>query len=160
MRLRCETTLTTIVVILVSIDSISAGKLGNQGHFPLVRSSVVARQGLSNFIAKNYTTGSSSLSKQFMLKPVPQVGLFYLIWEFFLFFYHYVEFHFQLHQMLRPISTSQSHKAAVTGDHVRLWQAERIGSVILIGLLPACVLFDSPIIDASLAVIMVMHSHW
>jgi len=46
------------------------------------------------------------------------------------------------------------------GDHVKLWTAERLLSVGLLGLIPAAFISPSPIMDYLLAVSLVMHSHW
>ncbi|XP_046593270.1 succinate dehydrogenase [ubiquinone] cytochrome b small subunit, mitochondrial isoform X1 [Neodiprion lecontei] len=118
----------------------TTGKLGNYGQLPLVRNCAVS-QGIihpqfASFIAQKYTTAPKLTATSLMLNSVPQLNL------------------------VRSIATSQRHCAPITGDHVRLWQAERVTSAILIGLLPACILLENPFVDVTLSVFMVMHSHW
>ncbi|XP_012267077.2 succinate dehydrogenase [ubiquinone] cytochrome b small subunit, mitochondrial [Athalia rosae] len=118
--------------------SLLTGKLGNHVHHPLVRSAV-AVQGInphfSSLLAQKHTI-APSFSSKLIVKPLLQPNL------------------------LRSITTSPLLRTPVTGDHVRLWQVERVTSAVLIGLLPACVILQNPVVDSTLALLMVMHSHW
>ncbi|XP_033229289.1 succinate dehydrogenase [ubiquinone] cytochrome b small subunit, mitochondrial [Belonocnema kinseyi] len=58
------------------------------------------------------------------------------------------------------MSPVQCRMSSSGGDHVRLWQIERITSVALPVLLPACLILESPVLDSLLAVLVVIHTHW
>ncbi|XP_055607911.1 succinate dehydrogenase [ubiquinone] cytochrome b small subunit, mitochondrial [Uranotaenia lowii] len=61
---------------------------------------------------------------------------------------------------LRQFSATPIRRAAATGNHVTLWNAERALSVALLGVLPIGLMFPSQAGDALIAVSIVMHSHW
>lgn len=81
----------------------------------------------------------TSVSKSLLLpKPVPSVGI----------------------TSLRQFSASPIRRAAATGNHVTLWNAERALSVALIGILPVGLMFPSQAGDALMAISIVMHQYW
>ncbi|KAK8728310.1 hypothetical protein OTU49_009221 [Cherax quadricarinatus] len=45
-------------------------------------------------------------------------------------------------------------------DHVLHWTAERILSVVLLGAIPAAVIFPTPSVEYFLALSITVHSHW
>lgn len=47
-----------------------------------------------------------------------------------------------------------------SGNHVTLWQAERVLSVGLLGLVPAALLVPTQATDYLLSLVLVMHFHW
>jgi len=47
-----------------------------------------------------------------------------------------------------------------SGDHVRLWTAERALTVGLLAVIPAAVLMPTPAIETALALSLTVHSHW
>lgn len=86
-------------------------------------------------VSRSLTTVSKSL---LLPKPVPSVGI--ASW--------------------RQFSASPIRKAAATGNHVTLWNAERALSVALIGILPVGLMFPSQAGDALMAISIVMHQYW
>ncbi|XP_012285241.1 succinate dehydrogenase [ubiquinone] cytochrome b small subunit, mitochondrial [Orussus abietinus] len=58
------------------------------------------------------------------------------------------------------VNGSQLRMATTGGDHVRLWQIERLLSTALIPILPACVILQNPVVDGLTAILIVMHSYW
>jgi len=60
----------------------------------------------------------------------------------------------------------QSKSLAVTaarhssGDHVKLWTAERVLSVGLLAAIPAAVVMPTPAVETVLALSLTLHSHW
>ncbi|CRK88341.1 CLUMA_CG002119, isoform A [Clunio marinus] len=60
---------------------------------------------------------------------------------------------------VRPISVSPTRQSA-TGNHVTLWQAERLLSLGMLGIVPVALVFPSQGADYLLAISIVMHSHW
>ncbi|KAK0086452.1 hypothetical protein PV325_003166 [Microctonus aethiopoides] len=58
------------------------------------------------------------------------------------------------------VSANQIRASSTTGDHVRLWQIERIVSAAFIVLLPACVLLNNAVVDVAFSILTVMHAHW
>jgi len=60
---------------------------------------------------------------------------------------------------IRPISISPIRQSAA-GNHVALWQAERLLSLGLLGIVPISLAFPSQTADYLLAVSIVMHAHW
>ncbi|KXJ71783.1 succinate dehydrogenase [ubiquinone] cytochrome b small subunit, mitochondrial [Aedes albopictus] len=61
---------------------------------------------------------------------------------------------------LRQFTASPVRRAAATGNHVTLWNAERALSVALLGILPVGLMFPSQAGDALMAVSIVMHQYW
>lgn len=51
-------------------------------------------------------------------------------------------------------------RGSATGDHVRIWQMEKLLSAALIPLFPGIFLIDSKILETALAAIVVMHTYW
>jgi len=60
---------------------------------------------------------------------------------------------------VRPISVSPVRQSA-SGNHVTLWQAERLLSIGMLGIVPFSLACPSQTGDYLLAVSLVMHSHW
>ena len=46
------------------------------------------------------------------------------------------------------------------GDHVRMWTAERVLSVVLLGVIPAAIAMPTPAMETVLALTLTVHSHW
>ncbi|XP_043278687.1 succinate dehydrogenase [ubiquinone] cytochrome b small subunit, mitochondrial isoform X2 [Venturia canescens] len=66
-------------------------------------------------------------------------------------------------KVLSELPTSsllQCRASSTHGDHVRLWQIERIVSAAFIVLLPACIMLENSVVDALFATLVVMHAHW
>ncbi|KAF7998183.1 hypothetical protein HCN44_009581 [Aphidius gifuensis] len=51
-------------------------------------------------------------------------------------------------------------RASSHGDHVRLWQMERIVAASFVVLFPGVILLQNPIIDVAFSLLVVMHAHW
>lgn len=51
-------------------------------------------------------------------------------------------------------------RQSASGNHVALWQAERVLSVGLLGLVPVSFLINSPATEYLTALAIVMHFHW
>ncbi|THK32896.1 succinate dehydrogenase [ubiquinone] cytochrome b small subunit, mitochondrial [Diachasma alloeum] len=51
-------------------------------------------------------------------------------------------------------------RASSTGDHVKLWQMERVVAAAFIVLLPGVLLVQNVILDGAFAALLVMHAHW
>ncbi|XP_057338372.1 succinate dehydrogenase [ubiquinone] cytochrome b small subunit, mitochondrial [Microplitis mediator] len=51
-------------------------------------------------------------------------------------------------------------RSSSTGDHVRLWQLERIASAAFIVLFPACFLLQNAVVDLLFSTLLVVHTHW
>ncbi|XP_076040764.1 succinate dehydrogenase, subunit D [Oratosquilla oratoria] len=70
-----------------------------------------------------------------------------------------------LSSQVRTFNTSPASKAApeieqAGHDHVNHWNAERVMSVILMGVIPAAVVFPSPSLEYLMALSITVHSHW
>lgn len=61
---------------------------------------------------------------------------------------------------LRKFAATPVCRAAATGNHVTLWNAERALAVTMLGVLPIGLMFPSQAGDALMAVSVVMHMHW
>ena len=60
-----------------------------------------------------------------------------------------------------PLSVSRPALASqLTEDHVKHWNAERLLTVGLLGVLPAAFVFPSPALDYAVALSVAVHSHW
>lgn len=57
------------------------------------------------------------------------------------------------------LATSAVHKSA-SGDHVKLWTAERLVSVAQIPALVVPLIWTTPMTDAIFCTLAVLHSHW
>lgn len=55
---------------------------------------------------------------------------------------------------------NQFRSASTGGDHVRLWVVERVVSSALPILLPSIFIFDNALLEAAVALLVVMHMHW
>ncbi|XP_037072927.1 succinate dehydrogenase [ubiquinone] cytochrome b small subunit, mitochondrial-like isoform X2 [Pollicipes pollicipes] len=63
--------------------------------------------------------------------------------------------------VLRPLTAGRPLRATeLEEDHVKHWNAERLLSVGLLGVVPAAFIFPSPALDYALALSVVVHSHW
>jgi len=51
-------------------------------------------------------------------------------------------------------------RSCATGDHVKLWTAERALSAALLGVIPAAVLMPTPAMETLMALSLTLHSHW
>ncbi|XP_063982174.1 succinate dehydrogenase [ubiquinone] cytochrome b small subunit, mitochondrial [Diachasmimorpha longicaudata] len=51
-------------------------------------------------------------------------------------------------------------RASSTGDHVKLWQMERVVAAAFIVLLPGVLMVQNIILDGLFAALLVMHAHW
>ncbi|XP_014479545.1 PREDICTED: succinate dehydrogenase [ubiquinone] cytochrome b small subunit, mitochondrial [Dinoponera quadriceps] len=59
------------------------------------------------------------------------------------------------------VNISQARAASARhGDHVRTWVMERLVAVSFLALIPAALMFENKVIDAALAINIVMHFHW
>lgn len=61
---------------------------------------------------------------------------------------------------LRHFTATPVRRAAAGGNHTTLWTAEKALSFVLLGVLPAGLLYPSQATDAVVAVCVVMHLHW
>ncbi|KAK5648530.1 hypothetical protein RI129_003422 [Pyrocoelia pectoralis] len=57
-------------------------------------------------------------------------------------------------------STTLLNVRSMSHDHRGLWKIEKGISVLLLGLLPACVAFPNEIVDNLVAILTVAHLHW
>jgi len=57
-----------------------------------------------------------------------------------------------------PLSTVSVRSSS--GDHVKLWTAERALSAVLLGVIPAAVVMPTPAMETLLALSLTVHSHW
>jgi len=61
----------------------------------------------------------------------------------------------------RPLASSRALLSQeLQDDHVKHWNAERLLSVGLLGVVPAAFVFPSPALEYALALSVVVHSHW
>ncbi|KAH8381830.1 hypothetical protein KR009_000461 [Drosophila setifemur] len=60
----------------------------------------------------------------------------------------------------REISVSAPRMASAESSHTMLWTVERLVSVGLLAIIPAAFLAPSQVMDALLAVSVVIHTHW
>ncbi|XP_011315482.1 putative succinate dehydrogenase [ubiquinone] cytochrome b small subunit, mitochondrial [Fopius arisanus] len=51
-------------------------------------------------------------------------------------------------------------RASSTGDHVKLWQMERVVAAAFIVLLPGILIVQNVVLDGLFAALLVMHAHW
>jgi len=63
-------------------------------------------------------------------------------------------------QNVKQFSLSAKQMAAHGHDHTKLWTAEKVLSVSLLGIIPTAFLIPSPFMDYLLAISVVMHNHW
>lgn len=62
---------------------------------------------------------------------------------------------------LRAVSVSRPLRSSeLAEDHVKHWNAERLLSLGLLGIVPAAFAFPSPALDYALALSVVVHTHW
>ncbi|KAG7164233.1 succinate dehydrogenase [ubiquinone] cytochrome b small subunit, mitochondrial-like [Homarus americanus] len=59
-----------------------------------------------------------------------------------------------------PVSHGAPEIEQAGHDHVLHWTAERILSVVLLGAIPAAIIFPTPAVESILALSMTVHSHW
>ncbi|XP_023176139.1 succinate dehydrogenase [ubiquinone] cytochrome b small subunit, mitochondrial [Drosophila hydei] len=62
--------------------------------------------------------------------------------------------------VVRNISVSTPRMASATSSHTRLWTIERIVSAGLLAVIPAAFIAPSQVLDALLAISVVIHTHW
>ncbi|XP_017873710.1 PREDICTED: succinate dehydrogenase [ubiquinone] cytochrome b small subunit, mitochondrial [Drosophila arizonae] len=62
--------------------------------------------------------------------------------------------------VMREISVSTPRMASATGSHTRLWTIERVLSAGLLAIIPAAFIAPSQVMDALLAISVVIHTHW
>lgn len=63
-------------------------------------------------------------------------------------------------QNVKQFSLSAKQMASQGHDHTKLWAAEKVLSVSLLGIVPLAFLIPSQFMDYLLAVTVVMHNHW
>ncbi|KAA0196334.1 hypothetical protein HAZT_HAZT006904 [Hyalella azteca] len=51
-------------------------------------------------------------------------------------------------------------RSSSSGDHVKLWTAERVLSAVLLGAIPAAIAMPTPAVETFLALSLTVHSHW
>lgn len=61
---------------------------------------------------------------------------------------------------MRNIAVSAPRMAAEGSNHTGLWTIERLVSVGLLAVIPAAFLAPSQVLDALLAISVVIHTHW
>ncbi|EDW68335.1 succinate dehydrogenase [ubiquinone] cytochrome b small subunit, mitochondrial isoform X1 [Drosophila virilis] len=61
---------------------------------------------------------------------------------------------------MRQISVSAPRMASASGNHTGLWTLERLVSVGLLAVIPAAFAAPSQVLDALLAISVVIHTHW
>jgi len=77
-----------------------------------------------------------------------------------------VNYHSSLSQAPRNIElckVSSPSTVAVrpsSGDHVRMWTAERALSAVLLGIIPVTVAMPTPTMETLMALSLTVHSHW
>ncbi|XP_017845276.1 succinate dehydrogenase [ubiquinone] cytochrome b small subunit, mitochondrial [Drosophila busckii] len=62
--------------------------------------------------------------------------------------------------VVRNISASAPKMAAAGGNHTTLWTVERVVSAALLGVIPGAFIFPSQVMDALLAISVVIHNYW
>ncbi|XP_017031486.1 succinate dehydrogenase [ubiquinone] cytochrome b small subunit, mitochondrial [Drosophila kikkawai] len=62
--------------------------------------------------------------------------------------------------VVREISVSAPRMASAGGSHTLLWTVERVVSAGLLAVIPAAFIAPSQVLDALLAVSVVIHAHW
>ncbi|KAF2367223.1 hypothetical protein FHG87_002027 [Trinorchestia longiramus] len=64
--------------------------------------------------------------------------------------------------LLAPASSTQHSivRSSSSGDHVKLWTAERVLSAVLLGAIPAAIVMPTPGVETFLALSLTVHSHW
>lgn len=62
--------------------------------------------------------------------------------------------------VLFGLKPEQVRSASTHGDHVQLWLLERVIALSLPAVIPLAFVFEHPITDGILALLVVMHSHW
>ncbi|KAH8278732.1 hypothetical protein KR018_008107 [Drosophila ironensis] len=60
----------------------------------------------------------------------------------------------------REITVSAPRMAAAGGDHTMLWTIERLVSVGLLAIIPVAFIAPSKVLDALMAISVVIHAHW
>lgn len=65
-----------------------------------------------------------------------------------------------LQPVVREISVSAPRMASAGGSHTLLWTVERVVSVGLLAVIPAAFIAPSQVLDALLAISVVIHAHW
>jgi len=65
-------------------------------------------------------------------------------------------------KLLQKFPTTQwtALRCSSDGDHVRMWTAERVLSVVLLGVIPAAIAMPTPAMETVLALTLTVHSHW
>jgi len=61
---------------------------------------------------------------------------------------------------VKQFSLSAKQMASHGHDHAKLWTAEKVLSVSLLGIIPTAFLIPSQFMDYLLAISVVMHNHW
>jgi len=73
------------------------------------------------------------------------------------------QFHFSKSPLILKAPTTDqlsTVRASSSGDHVKLWTAERFLSAALLGIIPVAVVFPTPAVETLLALSLTVHSHW
>lgn len=61
---------------------------------------------------------------------------------------------------VRNFTLTLPKQSAAGADHSKLWTAEKVVSLVILGVLPAAILVPCRPLDTILAISLVMHSHW
>jgi len=62
--------------------------------------------------------------------------------------------------VVREISVSAPRMASAASSHTLLWTVERIVSAGLLAVIPAAFIAPSQVLDALMAISVVIHTHW